>query len=140
MVKGDVRDDGRIESADPSDDLTTDEIIQKRIEAERKSRRTTTQYGKSKASRTIAILDSRVGAPPSLKNLGQVSNNNITAYENNHYVRERYAPLYPIRGVNNTRSYNIANTTGRTAIESSNRKRRGNKKVVRRRRKRKSTN
>ena len=29
MVKGDVRDDGRIESADPSDDLTTDEIFKK---------------------------------------------------------------------------------------------------------------
>ena len=140
MTKGDVRDDGRIESADASDDLTTDEIIKQRIEAERKSRRTTTQYGKSKASRTIAILDSRVGAPPSLKNLGQVSNNNITPYENNHYVREQYAPLYPIRSASHRRSYNMLNRTGRTAIESSNRKRRGNKKVVRRRRKRKATN
>ena len=139
MPKGDVRDDGRVESADPSDDLTTDDILKKRHEAERSGRRTTTQYGKSKASRTIAILDSRVGAPPSLKNLGQVSNNNLTPFENNHYVRERYAPLYPIRSARHRRSYNMLNDTGRTAIESSNRKRRGNKKVVRRRRKRKST-
>ena len=139
MAKGDKREDGRIESADASDDLTTDEILKQRHEAERKGRKTTTQYGRTKTARTIAILDSRVGAPPSLKNLGQVSNNNLTAYENNHYVRERYAPLYPIRGVHHSRSYNIVNTTGRTAIETSNRKRRGNKKVVRRRRKRKST-
>ena len=140
MAKGDIRDDGRVESADPSDDMTTDEILKQRHEAERKGRKATSQYGRTKTARTIAILDSRVGAPPSLKNLGQVSNNNLTPYENNHYVRERYAPLYPIRGVRNTRSYNVVNSTGRTAIETINRKRRGNKKVVRRRRKRKSTN
>lgn len=129
----------RIASADPDDDLTTDEIIKLRIEAERKSRKTTSQYQKTKTARTLAVLDSRIGAPPKLKTLNSVSENNLTPYENNHYVRERYAPLYPIRGVHHSRSYNMSNDTGRTAIESINRKRRGNKKVVRRRRKRKST-
>ena len=129
----------RIPSKDKSDDLTSDEIIMMRVEAERKGRKTTSQYGRSKTARTIAILDSRVGAPPSLKKLNSVSENNLTPYETNRYVRERYAPLYPIRGVHHSRSYNMSNTTGRTAIESINRKRRGNKKVVRRRRKRKST-
>ena len=129
----------RIASADPDDDLTSDEIIQRRIEAERKSRKTTTKHQKTKAQRQLAILDSRIGAPPNLKTLNSVSENNLTPYEVNRYVRERYAPLYPIRGVHHSRSYNMSNTTGRTAIESINRKRRGNKKVVRRRRKRKST-
>ena len=129
----------RIPSKDKSDDLTSDEIIMMRVEAERKGRKTTSQYQKSKTTRTLAILDSRVGAPPSLKKLNSVSENNLTPYETNRYVRERYAPLYPIRGVHHSRSYNMSNTTGRTAIESINRKRRGNKKVVRRRRKRKST-
>lgn len=130
----------RIASADPDDDLTTDEIIMKRISAERKSRRIkTTSYQRKQGAREVAILDSRVGAPPSLKKLNSVSENNLTPYETNRYVRERYAPLYPIRGVHHSRSYNMSNTTGRTAIESINRKRRGNKKVVRRRRKRKST-
>tara|TARA_R110000851_G_scaffold118914_2_gene246471 strand:- start:1245 stop:1646 length:402 start_codon:yes stop_codon:yes gene_type:complete len=130
----------RIASADPSDDLTTDQIIKQRIEAERSSRSlSTTKYGKTAASRTIAVLDSRVGAPPKLrKQSGAVSNNNITAFEYNHYVRERYAPLYPIRGVNDLRSYAMSNTTGRTAIESSNRKKRGNKRVVRKRAKKKT--
>lgn len=129
----------RIASADPSDDLTTDEIIKQRIEAERKGRKSTTPYAKSQLQRTLAVLDSRVGAPPKIKKIGVIPQNNLTAFEYNNYVRERYSPLYPIRGGNDLRSYSMSNTTGRTALETSNRKRRGNKKVVRRRRKRKST-
>ena len=123
----------RVASADPNDDLTTDELIKIRIEAERKQRKAPTAYAKTKTTRQLAIIDSRLGAPPSIKPSQLTNQNNLTPYEYNHYVRERYAPLYPIRGRHHLRSYN---TLGRTATESSNRAKRGNGKIVRRRRRR----
>jgi len=124
----------RVSSADPSDDLTTDELIKIRIEAERKQRKAPTAYAKTKTTRQLAIIDSRLGAPPSIKPAQLTNQNNLTPYEYNHYVRERYAPLYPIRGRHHLRSYNTTNSLGRTATESSNRAKRGNGKIVRRRR------
>jgi len=124
---------GRVASTDPIDDLTTDELIKLRIEAERKARKAPTAYQKTKTTRQLAIIDSRLGAPPSLRTSPLITQNNLTPYENNNYVRERYAPLYPIKRNNYLRRYNITTTTGRTAAEISNRKRRGNGKIVRRR-------
>ena len=51
---------GRVASTDPSDDLTTDELIRLRIEAERKARKAPTAYQKTKTTRQLAIIDSRI--------------------------------------------------------------------------------
>lgn len=128
----------RIASADPQDDLTADELLQQQIEKERKLLKTAGDSSRSRIKRELAIAGRRMGViPPSIKK-GVVSNNNLTPYEYNRYVRERYTPLYPIRRTTGIRSYGMSNFSGRSALEIANRQKRGNKKITRKRRKKKS--
>jgi len=128
----------RIASADPQDDLTGDELIKRQVEKERKLLKTATESSRSRLKRELAITGSRMGViPPSIKK-GVVSNNNLTPYEYNRYVRERYTPIYPIRRTITGRGYGMSNFSGRSALEIANRQKRGNKKIRRKRGKKKS--
>ena len=130
----------RIASADPDDDLTSDQIIRKQIELERGVRkRGISESTRSNRRKQISILATRMGVVPPQIRKQQLPLNNLTANEYNRYVRERYTPLYPIHRSFASRAYGIRNITGRTAVETSNRLKRGNKKIKRKKgRKKKS--
>ena len=90
-----------------------------------------------RTNKQILSIASRMGqAPPQTRKL-PITQNNITPYQYNHYVRERYAPLYPISRDVSNRGYDMLSSTGKTALERAHRARRGNKKIIRRRRRRK---
>jgi len=122
----------RIASADPDDDLTTDQLIKKQVELEREVRRRgVSESTRSNKRKQMSILASRMGAVPPQIRKQQLPLNNLTANEYNRYVRERYTPLYPIHRSFASRGYGMLNFSGRSALETSNRLKRGNKKIKR---------
>jgi hypothetical protein len=135
MVKGDIRDDGRVESADPDDDLTTEELVKRETELLQKRRKSAGSTGYT-TQKKLLILQSRMGNVNTAANMGGRQLNNILPSQYNDVV-ERYATRFPIsRGIH-SRNYAMPSSSGRTAYEVSRRRNRGNKKVKRKRRKRK---
>jgi len=130
----------RLPSADPmadkGDEMTSDEIIAQRDKLEREGRRYQSSHYSYKGKKELAVLQSRIGHTPLPKTVPSTNRSDLTPFEINHYVRERYAPRFPVH--RQSRQFNIPSHTGKTALEITNRRQRGNKKVVRRRRKKKS--
>jgi hypothetical protein len=130
----------RLPSADPMadkrDEMSADEIIAQRDKLEREGRRYQTAHYTYRGKKELSIIQSRIGHTPLPKKVPTTNRSNLTPFELNHYVRERYAPRFPV--YRQPRQFNIPTNTGKTALEITNRRQRGNKKVVRRRRKKKS--